>query len=57
VYEDRVVHSLVPLGDNPEVSGFSAEHRAQIEAMTFDQRRAMFSSKQSSFNLGTEPVS
>ncbi|MEX1079039.1 MAG: phosphodiesterase [Homoserinimonas sp.] len=56
VYEDRVVHSLVPLGDTPEVSAFSADHRSQIEAMTFDQRREMFSSKNSSFNLGAEPA-
>jgi 3',5'-cyclic AMP phosphodiesterase CpdA len=57
VYEDRVVHSLVPLGDNAEVSGFSADYRAQIEAMSPEQRREMFSSKNSSFNLGTEPAS
>ena len=57
VYDDRVVHSLVPLGDNPEVSGFSADYRGQIEAMSFEQRREMFSSKNSSFNLGNEPAS
>ncbi len=57
VYEDRVVHSLVPLVDSPEISGFSADYKAQIEAMTFEQRREMFSSKTSSFNLGTEPAS
>lgn len=57
VYDDRVVHSLVPLLEVPEVSGFPAAHRAQIEAMTSEQRREMFSNKKSSFNLGTEPAS
>lgn len=56
VYDDRVVHSLVPLGETPEVSGFSADYRAQIEAMSAEQRREMFSSKSSSFNLGNEPA-
>ena len=56
VYDDRVVHSLVPLGETPEVSGFSADYRARIEAMTFEQRRAMFSDKKSKFNLGEEPA-
>ena len=56
VYDDRVVHSLVPLGDSPEITGFSAEHRAQIEAMTFEQRLEVFSNKNSQFNLGEEPA-
>lgn len=52
VYEDRVVHSIIPVGDTTEITGFSAEHRASIEAMTPEQRRQMFSAKKSSFNLG-----
>ncbi|MET3770128.1 3',5'-cyclic AMP phosphodiesterase CpdA [Marisediminicola sp. UYEF4] len=52
VYEDRVVHSIVPIGDTVEITGFSAEHRASIEAMTPEQRRQMFSAKTSRFNLG-----
>jgi len=52
VYEDRVVHSIVPVGDTTEITGFSGEHRATIEAMTPDQRRRMFSAKKSQFNLG-----
>lgn len=55
-YPDRVVHSLVPIGDSPEISGVDAKHRAQIEAMTPEQRIAMFSKKDSPFNLGTEPA-
>lgn len=56
-YPDRIVHSLVPIGDSPEVSGVDAAHRAQIESMTHDERIAMFSKKDSPFNLGTEPAS
>lgn len=52
VYEDRVVHSIVPVGETTEITGFSAEHRASIEAMTPEQRRQMFSAKKSRFNLG-----
>ncbi|MCW4384842.1 phosphodiesterase [Salinibacterium sp. SYSU T00001] len=56
-YPDRIVHSLIPIGDSPEISGVDAEHRAQIEAMSPDERIAMFSKKDSPFNLGTEPAS
>jgi Icc protein len=52
VYDDQLVHSIVPVGDTTEVTGFSSEHRATIEAMTPDQRLEMFSNKQSKFNLG-----
>ena len=52
VYEDRVVHSIVPVGDTTEITGFSTEHRASIEAMTPEQRHQMFSAKKSQFNLG-----
>ena len=57
VYEDRVVHSIVPVGDRVEISGFSSEFIPRIEGMTPEQRRAVFSAKGSSFNLGEEPSS
>ena len=41
-------------GDAIEVTGFSTEHRATIEAMTPEQRLEMFSAKNSRFNLGDE---
>lgn len=50
VYEDQVVHSIVPVGETIEVTGFSADSWAQIEAMTPEQRLEMFSSKKSPFN-------
>lgn len=49
-YDNSVVHSIVPLGDEAEVSGFAAEAAAQIIAMTPEQRLEMFSAKASPFN-------
>ncbi|MEO8095452.1 MAG: metallophosphoesterase, partial [Pseudolysinimonas sp.] len=50
VYDEQVVHSIIPIGDTPEVSGFSADAWAQIEAMSPEQRLATFSAKNSTFN-------
>lgn len=52
VYEAQVVHSIVPVGDPPEITGFSADNWAQIEAMTPEQRLETFSNKKSPFNAG-----
>jgi 3',5'-cyclic-AMP phosphodiesterase len=52
VYESQVVHTVIPLAGANEVTGFAAEHRATIEAMTPEQRRDMFSKKSSAFNTG-----
>lgn len=51
VYDDQLVHSIIPVGETTEVTGFSTDHWAQIEAMTPEQRREIFSSKRSTFNL------
>ena len=53
VYADQLVHSVVPVGETTEVTGFSAANWAQIEAMTPEQRLEMFSSKKSQFNTGS----
>jgi len=50
LYDDSVVHSIVPLGDETEVSGFATAFAPQIIAMTPEQRLEMFSSKTSDFN-------
>ena len=50
LYENSVVHSIVPLGDVTEVSGFATEYAQQIIAMSPEQRLEMFSSKTSPFN-------
>ncbi|AWB90641.1 phosphodiesterase [Salinibacterium hongtaonis] len=52
-YPDRIVHSVVPIGETVEVSGVGIEHRATIEAMTPEQRIDMFSRKDSAFNMGS----
>lgn len=54
VYDDRIVHSVIPIGARTEITGFSAEFVERIESMTFEQRTEMFSSKKSKFNLGEE---
>jgi 3',5'-cyclic AMP phosphodiesterase CpdA len=50
IYEDSIVHSIVPIGDETEITGFPAEAAVQIIAMTPEQRIEMFSSKTSAFN-------
>ncbi len=50
VYDESIVHTIVPLGEEPEISGFSVDAIAQIEAMTFEQRLEVFSNKKSTFN-------
>jgi Icc protein len=52
VYEEQLVHSVIPIGATEEISGFSADAWVQIEAMTPEQRLEMFSAKKSSFNAG-----
>jgi Icc protein len=55
VYDDRLVHSVVPIGERVEITGFSSEFVERIERMTPEQRTEMFSKKTSSFNLGEQP--
>jgi Icc protein len=55
VYDDRLVHSVVPIGERAEITGFSSEFVGRIERMTPEQRTEMFSKKTSSFNLGEQP--
>ena len=50
LYENSVVHSIVPIGDETEITGFPSEAAAQILGMTPDEREEMFSSKTSPFN-------
>lgn len=54
VYDDQIVHSIVPVGVTEEVTGFSADGWAQIEAMTPEQRLEVFSNKKSAFNLAAD---
>jgi Icc protein len=50
LYENSVVHSIVPVGDDTEISGFATSYAPQIVAMTPEERLEMFSSKTSPFN-------
>ena len=52
VYEEQLVHSIIPVGDTTEVSGFPAGAWAQIAAMSPEERLETFSKKTSSFNSG-----
>lgn len=52
VYDDQLVHSIVPIGESDEVTSFSAEYWAQLEAMTAEERHETFSRKASTFNTG-----
>jgi Icc protein len=54
VYDDRVVHTVIPSAGAAEVTGFDAKHRESIEAMTAADRIEMFSRKNSSFNRGED---
>ena len=54
LYDDRIVHSIIPIGARTEITGFSTEFVERIESMTLEQRTEMFSSKKSRFNLGEE---
>ena len=50
VYEHTTVHSVIPVGDDTEISAVGSEAAAQILAMSPEQRLEMFSSKTSPFN-------
>ncbi|MES2092479.1 MAG: metallophosphoesterase [Actinomycetota bacterium] len=47
VYGDQVVHSVVPIGDPPAVSGFSARFVQQMAALSPERRLDIFSNKAS----------
>ena len=50
VYEDSLVHSIIPVGDTTEVSGVPAAGWEQIAAMSPEERMEVFSRKDSAFN-------
>jgi 3',5'-cyclic-AMP phosphodiesterase len=53
VYADRVVHTVVPVPEAPEVSGFGLDVAPLVEALSPAERLDMFSRKDSEFNQGT----
>lgn len=52
LYDDRIVHTVVPLPEAPEASGFPSDVVAQLEALSADERREIISRKDSAFNQG-----
>ena len=55
VYDDRIVHTVVPIREAPEVSGEPASMRALLDALSPEERREIISRKDSDFN--TQPRS
>jgi len=54
VYDDRVVNTVVPLAEAPEVSGFGLDMLPLIDALSPEERLDQISRKDSPFNLGME---
>ncbi len=50
IYDDRIVHTVIPIPEAPEVSGQPAEVRAVLEALSPEERREIISRKDSDFN-------
>lgn len=51
VYDDQLVHSVVPLGDFTVVSGFSETFIEKIAALSPERRRELFSNKSSTVTV------
>lgn len=56
VYEDRIVHTVVPVAGADEVTGFPADVAAQVEALSHEERREILSRKDSPFYDGNTHV-
>ena len=54
VYDDRIVNTVVPLAEVPEVSGFGIDVTILLETMSLEERHDAISRKDSDFNLGVE---
>jgi 3',5'-cyclic-AMP phosphodiesterase len=54
VYADRLVNTVVPLADVPEITGYPSDVRGQIEALSAAERHDMFARKDSDFNNAGE---
>ena len=50
VYDDRIVHTVVPVPEAPEVTGQPDEMRALLDALSPEERREIISRKDSDFN-------
>jgi 3',5'-cyclic AMP phosphodiesterase CpdA len=50
VYDDRVVHTVIPIPEGTEVTGQPAAMREVLDALSPEERREIISSKRSEFN-------
>jgi Icc protein len=50
IYDDRIVHTVIPIPEAPEVSGQPAAMRPMLEALSPEERREIISRKDSDFN-------
>ena len=51
VYDDRIVHTVIPLAEAREVSGQPASLREALDALSPEERREIISRKDSDYNL------
>jgi 3',5'-cyclic AMP phosphodiesterase CpdA len=51
LYDDIVVHSIIPIGDPAQVAGFSGVLHDALAALSPEERREAFSNKLSTFNV------
>jgi len=56
-YDDTVVHSIIPIGDDEQVAGFSGVVLDALASMTTEERREAFSNKLSTFNAADSAAS
>jgi 3',5'-cyclic AMP phosphodiesterase CpdA len=54
VYDDRIVHTVIPIFEAPEVSGHTSGFREALDALSPDERREIISRKDSDFNTKFE---
>ncbi|MQW74527.1 phosphodiesterase [Nocardioides sp. dk4132] len=54
VYADRLVQTVVPLAEAPEVTGYAPDAAEQLAALTSQERRELLSRKDSPFNAEWE---
>jgi Icc protein len=50
IYDDRIVHTVIPIPEAPEVSGQPAAMRAVLESLSPEERHEIISRKDSDFN-------
>lgn len=51
LYDGSVVHSVVPIGQFPQVAGFSERVLERLAELTPEERREAFSNKRSTYNV------